>query len=264
MPQNLRVYCGQEIAFWRKEKGFTQEGLANAVNYSVKSIQGIEQGLRAPTEDLCHRIDTVLGLNGVIARAGALARADNTPWGSFREFEQQASAIYDYEGFVVPGLLQTYEYALAVIKVVSPERDAEEVAADRMARQERLRGENPPALHVIIDESVLDREIGGTEVFREQLERLLDPGPGVTVRILPHGAHPGLAGSIAVLDLPDGDSIAYADSPAAGGLIDTAEGVARCRRMWDELSARALPIDVSADWIRAVLEDFSDEDHRMA
>lgn len=262
---NLRTYFGQELAFWRKKRDLTQDQLAKEVNWSVHSIRSIEQGLRAPREDLCRRLDAVLDLDGVLGRAGEQARSDLTPWGSYREFEQQADVIREYNNHVVPGLLQTEAYARAVIEAVASGEVAETTLADRMARQERLHGKNPPHVHVIIDESVLDRPIGGPEVFREQLERLLDPGPTVTVRILPHSeeAHPGLRGPIIMVDLPEGDQLALADSQGPGGLIDTPELLANCMKTWEWISAHALPTDISAEWIRTVLEDF-DEDHRLA
>lgn len=254
---NLRAYFGQELAFWRHQKGFTQESLAREINYSIKSIQALEQGLRAPSEDLSRRLDAVLGLDGVLRRAGEQARADITPWGSYREFEQRAVIIREYNNHVVPGLLQTEDYARQVIAAVSPEEDLQEAVADRMARQERLRGDDVPHVHVIIDEAVLDRPIGGPKVFGEQLERLLAPGPNISVRILPHSdtAHPGLGGPIIIVDLPEGDQVAFADGQGPGGLIDDPALLANCMNTWDWISAHAVPVDVSAEWIKAVLED---------
>lgn len=254
---NLRTYFGQELAFWRKKRDFTQDQLAKEVNWSVHSIRSIEQGLRAPRADLCRRLDAVLDLDGVLARAGKQAREDLTPWGSYREFEQQASVIREFNNHVVPGILQTEDYARAVITAISPWLDIEAEVADRLARQERLRGDDAPSVHVVIDEAVLDRPIGGAEVFRKQLERLLDPGPTVSVRILPHsaGAHPGHGGPMIVVDLPDGDQMAFTDSQGPGGLVDDADWLAHYAGAWDWISAHALPVDLSAEWIRTVLED---------
>lgn len=255
---NLRAYVGQEIAFWRKEKGLTQVELAEAMSYAVKTIQGIEQGQRTPTDDLCRRIDAALGLNGVITRAGEQARADLTPWGSFREFEQRATTIRVFNNHVIPGLLQTPGYAREVITALAgPGADIEAEVTDRLARQERLYGAAPPHLHVIIAAPVLDQAIGGLAVWKEQLERLLNPGPTVTIRILPASdrAHPGLGGPIDVVDLPEGDRVAFADGQAPGGLMDQPEHLARCDRTWEWISAHALPVDVSAEWIEAVLKE---------
>lgn len=254
---DLRTFFGNELAFYRRRAEMTQAKLAEEVNYSVRTIESVEQGLRAPRDDLCRRLDAVFGLDGVLTRLGARARVAAPPFIDFRRFEQRATAIYVYEGFVVPGLLQTFDYAFALVTAMAPDEDAEAVADDRIARQQRLRGESPPELHVIIDESVLDREIGGPDVFRAQLEKLLDAGPTVTVRILPHSAaaHPGLRGSINVVHLPDDDPIAFADSQSDWGLMDAPEAVARCTQKWERLSARALPVDLSADWIRTVMED---------
>lgn len=254
---DLRKFFGSEVAFYRRQADMTQAQLADQIRYSIKTIQGIEQGLRAPSDDLARRLDAVFGLDGVLARLGGRARVDAPAFVDFRAFEQRAAAIYVYDALVVPGLLQTFDYALALASVMSPDADAKGDVADWMTRQERLRGDDPPELHVIIDESVLDRVIGGPDVFRAQLAKLLDPGPTVTVRILPHSVreHPGLLGSIHVLRLPDDDPIAFADSQSDAGLIDAPEAVARCTRRWDWLSTRALPVDVSADWIRTVMED---------
>lgn len=254
---NLRAYVGQEIAFWRKEKGLTQAELAEAMNYAAKTLQGIEQGQRTPTDELCRRIDAALGLNGVITRAGKQARADLTPWGSFREFEQQATTIREFNNHVIPGLLQVPGYARDVIAAISPGADVEAEVTDRLARQERLRGDDPPHLHVIIAASVLDQPIGGPAVWKQQLERLLDPGPTVTVRILPASgrAHPGHGGPIIIADLPEGDQIAFADGQAPGGLMDQPEHLARCERTWEWTSAHALPVDLSAEWIGALLKE---------
>lgn len=254
---NLRAYVGQEIAFWRKERGFTQTELADAVGNAVKTLQGIEQGQRTPTDDLCRRIDAALGLNGVIARAGKQARADLTPWGSFREFEQRATTIRQYSNHVVPGMLQTPTYAREVIAALSPGADVDAEVADRMARQERLDGDEPPHLHVIIAASVLDQAIGGRAAWKEQLKRLLDPGPTVTVRILPASdrAHPGLGGPLDIVDLPEGDRIAFADGQAPGGLMDQPEHLARCDQTWEWISAHALPVDLTAEWIEALLKE---------
>ncbi|MBO0816089.1 MAG: helix-turn-helix transcriptional regulator [Actinobacteria bacterium] len=254
---NLRTYFGQELAFWRKKRELTQEQLAKEVNWSARSIQSIEQGLRAPREDLCRRLDAVLDLDGVLARAGVPARADLTPWGSYRVFEQQAELIRVFNNHVVPGLLQTEAYAREVIAAITPWLDLDTEVADRLARQERLSGDQPPDVHVIIAESVLDQEIGGIEAWREQLDRLISPGPTVSVRILPvmDRAHPGLGGPFIIVDLPEGDQMAFVDHPGPGGLVDDAEYLARFERAWEWIGTQALPADVSAEWLRAIKED---------
>lgn len=254
---NLRAYLGQEVAHYRKKKGLTQAELAKEVNYSSNTIQAVEQGTRSPSDDLYCRLDGVFNLDGVLRRLGDQVRADTTPWGSYREFEQRAATIREFNNHVVPGLLQTPEYARQVIGAISPGANIDDEVTDRLARQERLCGDDPPHLHVIIAESVLDQAIGGPEAWKEQLERLLHPGPTVTVRILPTSprAHPGLGGPITILDLYDGDQIAFADSQAPGGILDQPELLARYERMWEWISSHALPVDVSAARIAALLED---------
>lgn len=254
---NLRAYLGQEVAHYRRKKGLTQAELAKEVNYSDNTIQAVEQGTRSPSDDLCCRLDGVFNLDGVLRRLGKQVRSDPSPWGSYREFEQEAATIRVFTNILVPGMLQVPGYARTVIAAVSPDADVEAEVADRLARQERLYGENPPHLHVIIAESVLDQAFGGPEVWKEQLERLLNPGPTVSVRILPTSdrAHPGLRGPIIIVDLPDGDQVAFADSQGPGGLMDQPEHLARCERAWEWINVHALPVDLSAEWIEGLLRE---------
>lgn len=255
--QNLRTYFGHELAFWRRKKGLTQAALAHEVGYALKTVQGVEQGLRAPQQDLCRRLDVVLDLDGVLARLGERARADLTPWGSFREFEQRADTIREFNNHVVPGLLQTEAYARAVIAAITPWLDVEDEVADRLARQDRLHADHPPQVHVIIAEAVLDQPIGGAAAWRKQLERLVSPGPAVSVRVLPAAGrpHPGLGGPFTLADLPEGDQMAFADSQGPGGMVDDAEHLARFERAWEWIGVHALPVELSAEWIAAVMED---------
>lgn len=138
-------------------------------------------------------------------------------------FEDEARSISNYESLFVPGLLQTEEYARAVIRGtvphVSPEQLENGVLA-RMERQALLTRENPPRLWAIMDEAAARRQVGGPQVMAAQRGRLgaIAALPHVTLQVIPFtaGAHPGMPGSFIVLDFADpaDQSIVYIDSMA--------------------------------------------------
>lgn len=123
--------------------------------------------------------------------------------------EQGASEIYTWETQLIPGLLQTKDYAHAVISGAVAEQGAEEIdklVNVRMTRQSILTGNEPIRLWAVLDEAALRRGIGGPEVMREQIEHILavDSYPRVTVQVLPQpsGTHAGMLGSFSILGFP--------------------------------------------------------------
>ncbi len=133
------------------------------------------------------------------------------PYDEYVALEAEAVFIMEWESQVVPGLLQTDEYARAVIEVGADVGAAETIQrrlALRMARQAVLTRDPPPMLSVVLDEAVLHRQVGGPEVLRRQLGRLVEATdrPGVELLVLPFtaGAHAGLTEPFMVLEFPEG------------------------------------------------------------
>ena len=133
------------------------------------------------------------------------------PYDEYVALEAEATAIYEWEAQVVPGLLQTDEYARAVIEVgadIGESATVQHRLALRMARQAVLTREPPPRLHIVVDEAVLHREVGGREVLRRQLSRLAEASrrPALELLVLPfsEGAHAGLTESFMVLEFAGG------------------------------------------------------------
>lgn len=124
----------------------------------------------------------------------------------FKEYvrvESGAKQVWTYEQGYFPGLLQTRSYTEAITAATNISDSAEGFADVRATRQQRLIGEEPLILRVVLDEAVLHRKVGGPDVMREQIARLREAmsQPNITVRVLPFsaGAHPGLTGSFIVL-----------------------------------------------------------------
>jgi hypothetical protein len=176
---------------------------------------------------------------------------DCQTWGSafppaFREFaayEAEAVTLWTFQHSLVPGLLQTQDYAQSVLERhpnVTPEQVDERVAA-RMGRQAVLDRGEPPLLWVLLDENVLHREVGGPTIMAEQVARIaaLARRPKVTVQVLPwEGAHVGLQGAFSMAETPD-VLVAHLEHFAEGLMTDSPAIVAEANLRFDSLRADA-------------------------
>ena len=254
---DLRKNFGRQHAKHRRAAGFTQQGMAEVMGYAVKTVQAMEQGLRTPTIDYATRADSVLGLEGVLRNLAELCQADSSPFGSFLEHEQRATLIRTYAPMLVHGLVQTQAYARAVMEATAEQPDIDDGLRTRMARQAILDRPDPPRLHVILDESVLWRVIGDDEVLHGQLARLGDLPPSVAVQVLPRtsGAHPGVDGSLTILEFEDETPVINVSGWRHSAIIDAPAEVKTARESFERLAALALPPDLSAEMIEYAMEN---------
>lgn len=151
----------------------------------------------------------------------------------FLDWEVALVASSQFETLLVPGLLQTAEYARALISSIEQgliEEEVERRVMARMARQQILTRQNPPQLHVILDAGLLERPVGTGHVMRNQLRRLIETteAPHITIQILPKsaGAGPALEGPFSVNTLPEPiPDFGYAEGPAHTAYIDNRDEV---------------------------------------
>jgi transcriptional regulator with XRE-family HTH domain len=179
--------------------------------------------------------------------------------------ESRASEIRTFADAFVPGLLQTRDYARAVIE--ADERDptlerVEQFIEIRMARQQVLAGDDPVRLHAIIDEAVLRRAVGGPAVMRAQLEHLLTSAqqPHIDVRVLPlrAGAHPNPAGMFSVFTMPEPyPRVAHKDT-LAGSLYAESPGVETFGWVYDRLAELALGSSESTGLISEIAKEYGE------
>lgn len=183
---------------------------------------------------------------------------------TFIGFEGEAESASNYESLFVPGLLQTEDYARAVITGVLPFASRDEVERRvevRMERQQVLGGDNPLQLWGIVDEAALRRQIGSPAVMRAQFRHLLEASelPNVTFQVIPFdaGAHAGMPGSFIVLQfteeaIPD---VIYIDSMAGDLFLEAESDVRRYKLVFEHLRAVSASPDVS----RALLASLATE-----
>lgn len=261
----MAALFGSQVRRLRTAAGLTQAQLGARTHVVSTRITQVERSSGAkPTLELARALDAALGADGLLIDLWPHVYRESFPdWSrTFMAYSAQAIAIRQYTAHVVPGLLQTKEYARAVLGVGMSHRDEEhleERLAARLERQKRLGTPDRPELLVILDEAVLRKRIGGDEVMRHQLDRLLTAAaePHLTVQVLPFdaGAHDVLGGSLTVLTLPNASEVAYLEGSDFGRLFEETDDVRRLAVSYDRLRAAALPPRRSLHMIRSVLEE---------
>ncbi|MET7282721.1 helix-turn-helix transcriptional regulator [Kribbella sp. NPDC005582] len=204
-----------------------------------------------------------------------LARAANNPgwWSRYGDvmptwftnyvgLEVAATLIRTYEVMFVPGLLQTEEYARAVVqlgKSYLPDDEVAQRVALRVTRQQILTRTSPVRLWVVIDESVLHRPVGGPEILRNQIEHLmkLAQEPNITLQIMPFSSvgYPGAGGAFSILRFPDGDlpDIVYIEHAASALYLDKLEEVDEYAAIMEGLTIAAAPVSATEGLLKEAL-----------
>jgi len=262
---SMAALFGARVRRLRTAAGLTQAELGERTHVVSTRITQIERASGAkPTLELARALDTALGADDLLVELWPYVYREAFPdWSrKFMALSERAVAVHEYAAHVVPGLLQTEDYARAVLSVgrtLGGKEQLEERVSLRMGRQERLRAPRRPELWLILDEAVLRRPVGGRDVMRAQLARLLDTATErqITVQVLPfdQGEHDALGGSLTLLTLPDGTEAAYTEGAHYGQLIEDPDEVRRFALTYDRLRAAALPPLMSLDMIRSVRED---------
>ncbi|MFK4043173.1 helix-turn-helix transcriptional regulator [Nonomuraea wenchangensis] len=255
---------GAELRRMREEAQLTQAELGRRAGYSSSQIGAVEVGKRSPTEQFLTEVEKALG-PGLRDLWSSLSRHRDTapvwfaPW---LQEEEQAHSLSTWQPLVVPGLLQTADYARALLESENG-YDLERIdalVAARLARQRVLSRTHPPRYLVVLDEGVLSRPIGGPDVMREQLERLLEAThvPHITVQICPLGANPGLSGGIVIAKAPNGTRrTVYLETAAEPLVTSHAEVVEMVTMKLDAIRADALPQRASVEFIRKMVEKWT-------
>ncbi|RKN46250.1 helix-turn-helix domain-containing protein [Micromonospora endolithica] len=242
----------------RAAANVSQEGLAGLIAWSPSLIAAIETGRRRPTMELAVAADGALGTGGLLAEL--LKEADRergpswfVPW---RGYEQEATRLRAFEPCLVPGLLQTEDYARAVLSAggLQPPAMVDELVSVRLERQTLLDRTDPPQIVFLLDETAVRRPVGGPAVLDAQLGRLLEVAalPHVRLHIVPLnvGEHVGLGGGFVLVELADGEQAVYLENSARGHVVNEPETVRFIDRKWDSLLGEALSTSASLDLIR--------------
>ncbi|MEU9232245.1 helix-turn-helix domain-containing protein [Streptomyces subrutilus] len=241
---------GRQVAAGRVAKNLTQKELGERVRLDAETIASIEQGRRALMPNVAELMDQHLGLPGLLAVAAhEMPEIDVTPpWAEeYMDLEKSAIALSWFDTQVVPGLLQTENYARAVFACRVPAHREEEIDAlvlKRLARQDILRRSTPPTLSFVVWEAALRDRLGGDDVYAEQLHHLraCSDLPDVSLQVMPLGrtSHAALDGPFILLETPDHQHLAYTETQRGSQLISDPGEVSIMSRKYAMLRTQAL------------------------
>lgn len=276
-PTGPRMTLGALLRRLRESCGVSREAAGAEIGMSPRTVSRLELGwTRVKLRDVV----ALCGLYGVedqLERATlvGLAKQASGPawWHAFGDvvpgwfepflgFEDAASVIRTYEVQFIPGLLQTPEYAVAVIMLgyghASP-RQIERRLELRLRRQQILKRARPPRLWMVIDEAALRRPIGGAVTMFAQLRHLIDlcDSPHVTIQVLPFDAGAGAGGAITVLRMrePELPDVVYLEQLTGALYPDEPEVVTYYRDVMNRLATQAEPPAASPAILRRILKE---------
>jgi transcriptional regulator with XRE-family HTH domain len=269
---------GAELRRLRESSGRTQGDVGIAIGRTHASVVNWERGkTRISKSDLVcllAELHAPAELRKGLEKLRAESMRGPSPWATYGlpdwlrpvvSFEQDATAISAFEPVLVPGLLQTEEYARALHtagrRKVAPEYVEKWVAA-RMHRQRRLTGAGRASLHAVVSEAALRLEVGGPTVLTRQLERLAESAAhdNITLQVLPasEGGYGGVASNFTLLHFADPKTdppLGCFDGPLGGYLIDDEGDVATMVKMFDDVRQTALPAEDSAALLAGILKE---------
>lgn len=264
-----RQKYGEELRLRRKAANLKQEELGERLICSPTLISHFEAGRRLPRPEDAKRLDQALETNGFFER-----------WlkdleGSFADYFEEAAElqrvameIRQYTALLIPGLLQTYGYARAVFRAYNPNNTEEELdrlVVNRLKRAEILKNPTTPVMWALMDESALQRRVGGPGVMTEQLHYIGDLAESGRVRlhVLPFsaGAHALLESPLSLMSFEEAPPVAYVEGFLTGHLMDETLLVQRSRRAYALALGDALPQRDSVARVRAAAKEHDRDEH---
>ncbi|MFD7228672.1 Scr1 family TA system antitoxin-like transcriptional regulator [Streptomyces sp. NPDC059881] len=257
-------YCGNQIKLWRTEAGISREELGKEANYEYETVKSMEQGRRKPSVRLLQVADQLCGAQGKLLAAQEFLKPEPFPERAkeFMAIEAEAIARHAYDALLIPGLLQTEEYARVLISESHPPLDdetVEERVRARLQRQEALTRRTGTVFSFVLNEAGLRTEVGGEETMKRQLDRLPEVGKlrNVSIQVLPRGRCNGLAlnGSMVLLETAEHERYAYVEAPKTSALHSDPGTVSALSEAHGMIRMQALGVEESADFIRQVAEE---------
>ncbi|MET7286662.1 helix-turn-helix transcriptional regulator [Streptomyces sp. NPDC005573] len=255
---------GRQLRLRREAVGMRAAEFGVAVGYGEDLVYKIEGGKRIPRPEYLDRADEVLGASGLLSAMKEDVAKVRYPKKvrELAQVEARAVEIGVYVCHSISGLLQTPEHARAAFESRQPpysEDEVERMVAARVARQSVFGGEPSRVLSFVLEEAPLRRPLGGTMVWRRQLEHLLEVGKlrNVTLQVMPthREVHPGLDGRIELLKFEDGTALGRSDGAFGGRPTSDLRELRILELRYGTIRAQALPSRESLTFIEHLLGD---------
>ena len=278
-PTAVRRELGQRLRAMRTGADMTVAEAAERVGISTSKLTKIELAqLSATRDDVLKLLDTY-GESGPDQQALLLTmvregnrkewwegrRTLHPKFGSYLGLESVATTLQTYHTHLVHGLLQTPDYARAMLRAARPElleHEIDQLVQFRLRRQQVLTRADPPPLTLwsVMDEAVLRRQVGGRETMHAQLQRLITASelPNVTLLVMPNelGAHPGLDGPMSILQFETGTRpVVYVEGQAGNLYMEKDDDLRRCQQTMNHILAAAPGPDQSLALIRQIAKE---------
>ncbi|MGY3337830.1 transcriptional regulator with XRE-family HTH domain [Streptomyces filamentosus] len=253
---------GRQLRLRREAAGMRAADFGAILGYSEGLVYKIEGGKRIPRPEFLDKSDEVLGAKGLLSAMKEDVAKVRYPKKvrTLAKMEAKAVEIGIYECNGIHGLLQTPEHARAAIEAAQPpysQSDVERMVAGRVSRQSVFDRDPAPALGFVLEEAPLRRPLGGTMVWRRQLERLLEVGHmrHVTLQVMPMHSevHSGLDGRIELLKFVDGTAVGRSDGAFSGRAVSDAKQLRVLELRYGTIRAQALPPGESLALIEQLL-----------
>ncbi|MFF6999154.1 Scr1 family TA system antitoxin-like transcriptional regulator [Streptomyces sp. NPDC008313] len=258
-------FFGTELKRLREDAGFTQVELGARVFVSGGYIGQFEQAIRKPQLDVAQRIDEILATGGLFERTWRKLIEDQPYTEYFAhvvELESLATDICEYAPMVVPGLLQTADYARAIYLASNPlatDDYIEEMVRARLDRAGILADAARPVYWAVLHEALLRTPVGNPRTMAEQLDHLaaIARQRRGLVQVLPFaaGAHPAMGKMMTLMEFADAPPTAYTEAVLSGNLLDEPAVVKRIQAHYDLLRAASLSPEASLALIESAAED---------
>ncbi|MFC8665742.1 Scr1 family TA system antitoxin-like transcriptional regulator [Streptomyces sp. NPDC057199] len=242
-------YFAEVLRMLRTKAGLSQTELGERMAYTGAAVSAVETCAKPATDEFIEAAEKALEAGGVIAAAAKYLRLERYPahFQGFVQLEQEALSVSSYCTQLLHGLLQTAEYARAVLNCAFPPLDEDEVDKLVSARLERkaLFDRKPVCvINVILEEAALRRQTGGSEAMRAQYEYLITCAerPNVVLQVMPTtmAGHAGLQGPLTVLETPENTTLVYMEGNGQSTLVSRPDEVGFLARRYAMIRSQAL------------------------
>ncbi|WUI02153.1 helix-turn-helix transcriptional regulator [Spirillospora sp. NBC_00431] len=258
---SLWAWLAFDLWFYRTQRGLSLAQTALIVNVARGTVSNWEAGRFRPDDRNMVALDKAWDTGGHFERLLYYARSGHDPdwFKQFIQYESAADIIKVFHGKSIPPLAQTEDYAQALLYAAGRLREMEIETKARMKRQEILARQEPPYLWVVLDQEVLENQVGSKAVMRDQLAQLLKMGesPRTVVRVVARSAgwHPGHDGSFQIFKIKSRE-LAYAGAQIGGRLIEAGDEVGTLALWFDQIGALALSRDASRELIEQTMRTY--------
>ncbi|MEO3977180.1 helix-turn-helix transcriptional regulator [Streptomyces sp. CAU 1734] len=264
-----RTLLGRRLRRMRMGEGLSLRALESEVSYPHTYLSRVERGEQLPSLALAQALDAHFRTHELFVELLTVAQDSTIPdyVQAVLESEDRAIRIQVFDSSLIPGLLQTEDYARELFRISKPNAspaEVEEKVATRMRRKRLFEKSDKPLYWAIIDEAALKRPLGGAHCMADQMSQIIEVAGArhISLQVLPftHGGHSLMGGTLSLLTLGDGTTIGYAESFISGAVVETPQRVLDLVQNFDVVRCQALSEGESLDLLRNYLREYRDDD----